>query len=428
MIASDAAPKEADWGTFVLQDACYGLTGVERDRVQSLRIMEQVRKTEDLVSRAYDQSPVMSYGTYYAKRTWGTVKLEADKSAHFRAPALREIYFQLLDEEGREVQRMTSGAQVMPGQTIGCIGCHEPRQWAPPTGRRPLALGSGPVRPRPPEYTVDGIVDFPTVVQPVLDQYCVKCHSGADPKGGMTLTGDKTRLFSMAYDNLLGRSRSYRQHDMATGEMLPQEKLKGKPLVHFFWLLRTPTGVNQPLWTGSHASRLLEHTDTKHSGQVIPPEARRRIYLWIDADVPYYGTYAHSRPKSPGRRDLCADAETGRPSDWFAKGFLGVYDRRCASCHGKMPHPNDHGRIWDGRLAWINFTRPALSPALTAHLAKPAGRGIIKARDGKKPPLFRDTADADYRTMLEAIETGRRRMLATPRADMPGFRGARKEP
>ena len=416
-------------GTFVLQDACARLAGVGRARVKYLRIMEQVRKSEDLVGRAYDQSPVMSYGTYYAKRCWGTVELAADKSACFRAPALREIYFQLLDADGRELHRMTSAAQIMPGQTLGCIGCHEPREWAPPPrGAAPLALRREPVEPRAFPGLVDGIVDFPTVVQPVLDRHCVRCHRGADPAGGMDLTGDKTRLFSMAYDHLLGRSRSYRQHDMATGEMLPREKARPKPLVHFFWLLRTPTGVNRPLWTGSHASRLLEHVDTKHAGHAVPLADRQRIYLWIDADVPYYGTYAHSRPKSPGRRDLCTDAATGRPSAWFARDFLGVYDRRCASCHGKYPHPNDHARIWDGRLAWINFSNPALSPALTAHLAKPAGRGIAKPKDGRNPPVFRDTSDGDYRTMLRAIETGKALMLARPRADMPGFRGARKEP
>ena len=420
-----SAGGDTAWGTFVLQDATYGLRGIDRDRVKSLRIMEQVRKTEDLVSRAYDQSPVMSYGTYYAKRCWGSVELAADKSAYFKAPALREIYFQLLDAEGRELQRMTSAAQILPGQTLGCIGCHEPREWAPPARPAPLALRHRPVKPRIPEGLVDGIVDFPTVVQPVLDKHCVRCHCGARPTGGMDLSGDKTRLFSMAYDNLLGRSRSYRQHDMQTGEMLPAERKRPKPLVHFFWLLRTPTGVNQPLWAGSHASALLGQIDTKPQ---ITPAERRRIYLWIDADVPYYGTYAHSRPKSPGRRDLCTDVETGRPSRWFAKDFLGVYGRCCASCHGKFPHPNDHGAIWDGRLAWINFTRPAMSPALTAHLAAPAGRGITKAKDGRKPPVFADPSDADYRTMLRAIEVGRARMLAVPRADMPGFAGARKEP
>jgi mono/diheme cytochrome c family protein len=428
VLASRRGEDDLAPGTFVLTDVYEGLTGIERGRAKSLRVMEQVRKTEDLVSRAYDESPVMSYGTYYAKRTWGTVPILEDGSAHFRVPSLREIYFQVLDAEGRELQRMTSAAQIMPGERVSCIGCHEPRSSGPPRRRVPLAArrpASDLVRP---DCAADGIIDFPTVVQPVLDKYCVKCHGGADPKGGMVLTGDRTRFFSMAYDNLLGRSRSYRQHNMTTGEMLPSERARGKPLVHFYWLLKTPTAVNQPLWTGSHASRLLKHIDTDHCGKMVPLEDRRRVYLWIDANVPYYGTYAHSRPKSPGRRDLCTDVATGRESEWYARRYRGVYDRRCASCHGKLTHPNDKGKIWDGRLAWINFTRPELSPALTAHLPKPLGRGIVKAKNGKPLEVFRGTSDPDYRAMLSAIREGRESMLAAPRADMRGFKGARPEP
>ena len=417
----------APLGTYLLADVYRGLTGIERGRVKSLRVMEQVRKTEDLVNRAFDQSPVMSYATYYAKRSWGTVPVEADGSAYFTAPALREIYFQVLDSEGRELQRMTSATQIMPGQTLSCIGCHESRVEAPPHGPLPLAAQKPPRALENPAWLHDGLVDFPSVVQPVLDKYCVRCHSGANPAGGLLLTGDKTRLFNMAYDNLLGRSRSYRQHDMATGEMLPEEKARPKPLVHFFWLLRTPTGVNQPLWTGSHASRLLDYVDTEHCEQKIPLAERQRIYLWIDANVPYYGTYAHSRPKSPGRRDLCTDVETGAESAWFARDFLGVYRRTCESCHDKFPHPNDHAHIWDGRLAWIDFTHPEFSPALTAHLAKPLGRGLTNALRGQLPPLFATPADPDYQSMLKAIETGKQLMLATPEADMPGFKGVKKE-
>jgi len=421
--------EDTQWGTYLLVDAYRGLDGIERGRAKSLRIMEQVRKTEDLVSRAFDQSPVMSYATYYAKRSWGTVPLAEDGSAYFKVPALREIYFQVLDAEGRELQRMTSGSQVMPGQTVTCVGCHEPRSETPPIHQLPLAANHPPREPESREWLNDGIVDFPTVVQPVLDKYCVSCHSGSNPDGGLLLTGDKTRLFNMAYDNLLGRSRSYRQHDMATGEMLATERNKEKPLVHFYWLLRTPTAVNQPLWTGSHASRLLEYVDTDHCEQEIPLEDRRRIYLWIDANVPYYGTYAHSRPRSPGRRDLCTDANTGKESAWFAQDFLGAYNRRCQSCHGALPHPNNHAEIWDGRLAWINFSNPNHSPALTAHLSdKAGGRGISTASDEPPKLLFADTADADYQRMLKAIETGKQLMLANPTADMPGFKFAKKEP
>lgn len=223
----------------------------------------------------------------------------------------------------------------------------------------------------------------------------------------------------MAYDNLLGRSRSYRQHNMDRGEMLPEEAAKGKPLVHFYWLLRTPTAVNRPLWTGSHASRLLEYIETDHCGEMIPPADRQRIYVWIDANVPYYATYDHSRPHSPGYRDLCTEVETGQESEWYAQRFLGVYQRRCESCHGRPPHPNDHGQIWDGRLAWINFSRPQHSPALTAHLAKEAGgRGLGTQAEGQGTVLWQQTDDPDYLSMLHAIEEGRRKMLAHPRVDV----------
>jgi hypothetical protein len=216
---------------------------------------------------------------------------------------------------------------------------------------------------------------------------------------------------------------------MAGGQMLETEREKGKPLVHFYWLLRTPTAVNQPLWTGSHASRLLKYIETDHCEEVMPLVDRQRIYLWIDANVPYYGTYAHSRPHSPGRRDLCTDPDTGKDAAWFAQDFLGVYTRRCQSCHGGYPRPNDHAEIWDGRLAWIDFTHPQLSPALTAHLASDVdGRGISTSSHGPTTLLFADTTDADYRRMLKAIQTGRQSMLANPTADMPGFKFARTEP
>ncbi len=436
-------PSVADWaaptssvdnamGTFLVADAYRGIEGtIERGRAKHLRVMEQVRKTEDLHGRAYDESPVMGYGTYYAKRCWGTVPLEADGSACFQAPALRELYFQLLDVEGRELQRMTSGVQVMPGETVGCVGCHEPRDSAAPAeGEVPLAARNPPRRLQPPGWGNDGIVDFAKLVQPVLDKYCVKCHSGANPKAGYDFSGDRTRLFSMAYDNLLGRSRSYRQHNMLTGEMLRSERAKGKPLVHFYWLLKTPSAVNRPLWAGSHASRLTEIIESDHCKKIIPREERQRVYIWIDANVPYYGTYANSRPRSAGKRDLCTHPATDpRISDWFARDFSDVYGRRCQSCHGGLPHPNDKGGIWSGKLAWINFTNPGHSPALTAHLPKErGGRGIPGTKDGERVSVFDDKDDPDYIKMLKAIEAGRSLALDAPRADMPGFAGHRPEP
>ena len=410
------------WATVLLANVYEGMPGLERGRVKAIQIMEQLRKTENLRQRAYDQSPVMGYGTYYAKKCWGRVPVEVDGSAHFQVPALREVYLQVLDSEGRELQRMTSALQLMPGEIQGCVGCHEHRATAPPAALLGAsafrAFQRPPSRPQAPAWGNGGVVDFVKVVQPVLDKYCVECHHGTAPDGGYDLSGDKTRLFNMAYDNLLGRSRSYRQHDMASGEMLASEAARGKPLVHFYWLLRTPTAVNQPLWTGSHASRLLDYLDTEHCGRQIPRTDRERVYVWIDANVPYYSTYEHTRPHSPGYRDLCTDVATGQESFWFAKQFLPVYNRRCQKCHDSFPHPNDHARIWDGRFAWINFTHPEWSPALVAHLSQDAGgRNLGTGQAGQGPPLFQSTADLDYQAMLNAIRQGHANMLAHPRVD-----------
>ena len=409
------------WGTLLLANVYEGLPEIERGRVKYIQIMEQMRKLADLTKRAYDQSPGMSYATYYAKKCWGRVPVEEDGSAFFEVPALHEVYLQALDADGRELQRMTSALQLMPGETAGCIGCHENRQTSPPFNltRMPLATSKTPVHPEVPDWGTDGVVDFVKVVQPVLDKYCVECHSGPNPKAGYNFSGDKTRIFNMAYDNLLGRSRSYRQHDMETGDMLPEEQAKGKPLVHFYWLLRTPSAVNRPLQTGSHASRLLDYIDTDHCGQFLSLEDRERIYAWIDADVPYYATYEHSRPRSPGYRDLCTDIDTGKEAAWYKDDFLAVFETRCASCHGAIPEPNDHANIWDGRYGWMNFTHPEWSSALTAHLSKEAGGwGLGTENGGEGTPLFDTTEDPDYMRMLKALQQGRDAMMAHPRVDM----------
>ena len=404
------------WGTALVADVYRGLSGIQRGEAKYLQIMEQVPKTHEFTRRAYDQSPVMGYGTYYAKRCWGRVPIEPDGSAHFELPALREVYLQVLDAEGRELQRQTSSLQVMPGEMRSCSGCHEPRS-ATPSMRSslPLAARRPPTRPVPPPWSRDGLVEFTTVVQPVLDKHCVGCHSGPAPGGGWDLSGDRTRFFNMAYDHLLGRSRSYRQHNLTTGEMLSQEAARGLPLVHFYWLRRAPTGTNPPGWSGSRVSRLADYLEPAHVGHEVPWEDRQRIYTWIDANVPFYAGYAAARPLSPGGRDLYTDHATGRNSAWYTERFLEVYQRRCLGCHGEFPHPNDHDRLWDGHFAWLNLTHPEWSPALTTHLAKQAGgRGVPTRRWADEPALFSQTTDPDYVTMLEAIRQGHRQLAAGP--------------
>ncbi len=444
-------------GTVLLTDVYNGLDErvIKRGSVKSIRIMEQIRKTEDLVNRAYDQSPVMSYGTYYAKRNWGTVPVEEDGSANFYVPALREIYFQILDDQGRELYRMTSAAQFMQGENVSCLGCHEPRDTLPgtatKTSHRAMASSRKPSTPVLPEWMIQlpkertnrcldaGIVDYPSVVQPVLDKYCVECHQGTDPDGGYDLSGGKTRFFNMSYDNLLGKSRSYRQHEMLTGEMLKDQLKLGKPLVHFYWLLFTPSAVHQPNWSGTFASRLPDYFKKDHCKKTVAQEDLERIYLWIDSDVPYYGTYKNARPYESGRRDAWSGetAREGKTANWFRSGILPVYERSCQSCHKNifggnrdLPGVHDTANIdWIGRFAWLNLTQPENSPFLNAHLSKKqGGRGISADPNDPKKMIFSSRNDPNYLAVLKAIQNGAEIMRRVPEADQAGFRAASPEP
>ena len=357
------------YGTFVLQDACYGLTGLSRDRVKYLRIMEQVRKSEDLASRAYDQSPVMGYGTYYAKRCWGTVELEADGSAHFRALALREVYFQLLDAEGREVHRMTSAAQVMPGETVGCVGCHEPRQSAPPVA---TAVPHGPAgRPgrglsrEPAAPSRRNTAQTASSISPPSSSPCwtatAPAATRARPRRRHDLSGDKTApasawptTTSSAEPLLSAAQHGYRAKCCPASRprasrWCTSSGCCGRPR-------RQPAAVDRQLrqpaarstWRAKHLSPRFR----RPTGSGCTCGSTPRTLLRHVRPQP-----AQSRP-----RDLWTDAATGAESAWYAKDYLGVYSRRCQSCHGPAGNPNDQASMWHARPAWIELHHPRPQP------------------------------------------------------------------
>ena len=448
-------------GQVVLADVYEGLQPyVERGAVKSIRIMEQIRKSEELRDRAFDQSPSMGVATYYAKRCWGVVPVEEDGSANFYVPALREIYFQALDAEGREIQRMTSAVQFMPGESIGCVGCHEDRDSIPATAldvnRRPKAAEREPSVPVLPNFlyeaqkeriasgtnaTLDaGVVDYPSLVQPVLDRYCVRCHEGPNPAGGCDLSGDATRFFSASYDSLTCRSRSYRQADMFDGSLPPDQVALGKPLVQFYWLLYTTSGVCVPYTSGALASELPEYFKPEHCEAQVDADSMARINFWLDSNAIYHGTYAHARPDSAGRRDRWAPLDGSGRADWFEKELKPIYDEKCANCHqnilgGNRDLPGVYDSLntdWTGRFGWINLSRPENSSLLTAHLPKEAGgRGLSTepTDDGAAPKyVFESKDDPTWQKLLKAIRRGQADAETRPEADRPGFQGARPEP
>ena len=200
-----AGQSPAAMATLVLQDVYNGLEPrVTRGEVKTIRVVREMPKTVriDPNLRAFGfQFPVISCGATYAGKTvLGDVPVEADGSACFRVPAGIPIYFMALDSQGRSVQRMRSFTHLMASERQGCVGCHEQRL----QGSRPragMAAFSPPRQLEPPEWGVVGF-NYSAIVQPVLDQYCVKCHNPVDAPKRLDLSGGKTDFFNVSYDCL----------------------------------------------------------------------------------------------------------------------------------------------------------------------------------------------------------------------------------
>jgi hypothetical protein len=350
-------------GQFYVTDVYQG-TGMEaipRGTVKWLRVVESPEKRH-WTGPAWDggtgqQAPGMAWDDFNNKRILGTVPVEADGSAYFSVPADTFVYFQLLDERGMMIQSMRSGTIARPGETSGCVGCHESRRATVPVVQERLAMRRPPSRlepwhgpPRRFSYTAE--------VQPVLDKHCVGCHDyGTEGSKAVNLAGDLGLVFNTSYVEL----RSKLVHVVGAG----------------------PTDVQRPKSWGSHASPLAKvllegHTRRELDKDIhLTPEDIDRVVTWIDINAPYYPDYAGGayRDNLYGRSPLNT-AELNRLGELTG---VPLADRN--------------------QVAAVNFTRPELSPCL-AGLAK---------------------HDPKYAEALSILKTGRDRLAQHPRADMPGF-------
>ena len=99
---------------------------------------------------------------------------------------------------------MRSFVTLQPGETVGCVGCHEPRDSTSDLSARspvPQALTRPPSLIEPIDGVAD-VPDFPRDMQPLLDKHCVSCHSPDRPEGGVNLSGDHGPVYSLAYYEL----------------------------------------------------------------------------------------------------------------------------------------------------------------------------------------------------------------------------------
>jgi len=236
-----------------------------KDTIKRLRIVQVLPKTTPNANSPRVGLANASPG----KQVLGTVPVEPDGSAYFRAPAGIPLSFQALDERGMAVQTMRSLTYLQPGEQTTCIGCHEPRTTTPGfnasvlAGRRPPStIAAGPDGSRP--------LSYPILVQPVLDRHCVECHRGPKAGGGIVLTGAPAGSFTASYN--------------ALAPLVPYSQWKGSPAANFEPLTRPNT-------FGARASKLTHLLLEGHEEVKLGEEDLQRLVIWMDTNALFYGTF-----------------------------------------------------------------------------------------------------------------------------------------
>jgi len=353
------APR-TDWskptGTLILNDIRRGrnMAGVKPGEIKKLLVMETLPKP---VNFSGGMDAVSPGGSFTIPRVLGTVPVEPDGSAYFEVPAIRPVFFVALDANNLSVKRMQSFTNVMPGETNGCVGCHEPRTEAPvsaPSGAL-MALKRPPSKIQPIPDVPD-VVDFNTHIQPILDKHCTRCHNSEKPDGGVVLTATRASRYATWPASYTTLFRYVAQGANADGN-------------------------HPPRTLGSSASPLMKLIQPTHYKVRLSEREKTLVWLWIEVGAVYPGTYA-----------CLGSGGTGMFSAY------NVLEPRCGSCHGyRAVDGSTQLRFKTPALERWNMDEPEKSIMLTAPLAKAAGglglcRGeyLVFPNGRKTPPRMPD--------------------------------------
>ena len=400
-----ALPRQDDvqTATVVMSDVYNGLQPqVDRGTIKQLAVVQEIEKPKRALSqyRTFGfQFPTVSCGATYApKKIWGYATVEADGSAHFQVPSGVPLYFMALDEHGRAIQRMRTFTHFMPGETQSCTGCHANRNQAAPVTMNPLA-GRRPAEELiEPEFGVRGF-SYHDIVQPVFDNHCLACHDHDDPPNGLDLSGDFTDFFCVSYE-LLARMDTPAENPLRGGAPFEEFKNPYTKWIPTYNGSESNILLVEPNTWGSPRSKLADVILSGHFNEngdarfSLTPGEQRRIFHWIDLNVPYYGTsVASDYTRSGCRRILPSRLEPV---------LAEVAGRRCASCHEKIP-----------RTFYTRISHPERNSFLLAPLSRLAG-GL----EACGQPIFASTADPDYQKILKTFDEVEAAKTNARRADM----------
>lgn len=259
----------------------------EAGQVKALRVWQlyPMSVSSDEMKRNIGvQIPEGSDSVNLVRAVLGTVPVEPDGSAHFKVPSGIQLFFQALDSNGCAIQSMRSSIVFVPGETLSCVGCHEPKTETAPGGkaaglqalrRPPSKLKPGPEGSRP--------FSYPILVQPVLDKKCVACHAE-----------NKETAPRLDSEIVRGQDRAY--YSNSTHTFYASYNSLAKP--HGFTTYGAGHDFNNakfyrtiPGKFGARASKLYPLLKKGHHGVKLTDEEMQRIIIWLDSVSQFYGVY-----------------------------------------------------------------------------------------------------------------------------------------
>ena len=407
----------------------------------------------------------------------GYTEVEPDGSFKIEVPADIPIAITAIDKNGRGFTPHTNWIQVRPGETRTCNGCHSPRRGnsiniAPIAGSHPntlLAAASGesmaetrtrldssvlqlkpdmvyadvwtadPARRAlntpitndysgitvPAERPVNGVIDFPDHIQPILTRRCAGCHNNNDNTDlvtkGLDLRSNPTgtgRLLS--YDELLIGDPVLCTNALLCTVGQPTFEIVDDELR----LVRAEAQVNPGTARGSHLIEVLFNeelrsdltlapiaTRTNHSALLNASE-KRLVSEWIDLGAQYYNS-----PRDSGG---ALRGVTGLSETVFTATIQPILLSRCGTCHQAVGLPGTGGTTPNAGFVGQRFVLTGQaegdynvtlsmvgnvsSPATTELLRRPASTGTnpthgLAVGGGAVMPI----TDPDYRTVCNWI-------------------------
>jgi hypothetical protein len=308
-LARNAELADQGLAQCLVQDIYAGLDGVERGTIKHLRILEQLgrpwaaRKSWDDRHGQTHAHSVIGDGSLSIKVQHGIVPVEPDGSAHFFVPAMRNIYFQALDEHYRAVQTERTYVNYMPGEMRSCVGCHVPQNQSPALSHGiPLAARRAPSTPgpQPDELEAARVFDYERQIQPIWDRHCISCHHPGNSDVSLHLVGDPVNTFNTSYNHLISLSRGssqllgFRTPRNEDAAFLGQEAMQFLPPYTLGSPTSTLVGLLSQGGLPMRDANLQQYVDTlltHHQDVQLSLSELTRVVNWIDVNVPYHPSY-----------------------------------------------------------------------------------------------------------------------------------------